>query len=143
MRASEPLKYLVKEMNGKLQVIFKHYPLPSHKNAEVAARGANDLISKKEKFQNHFFLLASLAAAKQGLFWEYHDHLWNNMRHLSESQLKKYAKIVGCDMNKWEEDFNSKQVKDQVEYERDLAVKIGVKGTPAFVVGGKVSTGWG
>lgn len=111
-------------MNGQVQVIFKHYPLPNHKLAKGAA-------------------IASLAAAKQGKFWEYHDELWNNMRYLSPAHLKNYAIKVGCNVEEWEKDFNSEEIKNQVEYEADLAVKLGITGTPAFVVENDVSTGWG
>eukprot|EP01091_Cochliopodium_minus_P007749 TRINITY_DN17638_c0_g1_i1.p1 TRINITY_DN17638_c0_g1~~TRINITY_DN17638_c0_g1_i1.p1 ORF type:complete len:258 (-),score=56.78 TRINITY_DN17638_c0_g1_i1:39-812(-) len=124
MRAAEPLKYLVKEMNGKLQVVFKHYPLPSHKRAEPAAR-------------------ASLAAARQGLFWEYHDELWLNMRYLTDGHLKQYAEKVGCNVEQWETDFNSEAIAQQVKYETNLGEKIGVHGTPAFMIGNRLESGWG
>ena len=111
-------------MNGQVQVIFKHYPLPTHRMAKGAA-------------------IASLAAAKQGKFWEYHDELWNNMGYLSPAHLKNYAAKVGCDVEQWEKDFNSEEIKQQVEYETQLSGKLGITGTPAFVIGGKVSVGWG
>lgn len=111
-------------MNGQVQVVFKHYPLPTHKLAKGAA-------------------IATLAAAKQGKFWPYHDELWNNMRYLSPAHLKNHALKVGCDIEQWEKDFNSEELKEQVEYEAALAEKLGMTGTPAFMIENEQNTGWG
>ena len=51
------LKKIVEESNGKVKLLFKQYPLPMHPKARDASK-------------------ATIAADKQGKFWEMHDLLF-------------------------------------------------------------------
>jgi protein-disulfide isomerase len=42
--------------------------------------------------------IASLAAQKQGKFWEMHDKMFENMRALKKDNLEAYAKELGLDV---------------------------------------------
>lgn len=60
VRAYPTVKQIMKDYEGKVQVYFKHFPLTQiHPNAQKAAE-------------------ASLCAADQGKFWEYHDKLFES-----------------------------------------------------------------
>ena len=59
----------------KVRVVFKHNPLPFHKDAPLAAQAAN-------------------AAGKQGKFWEMHDVLFKNQKKLKPENINAYAKEV-------------------------------------------------
>ncbi|MDP6626712.1 MAG: DsbA family protein, partial [Methanopyri archaeon] len=61
---------------NKVNVIFKHFPLGFHENAQKAAE-------------------ASECARDQGRFWEYHDILFDNQNNLGVSSLKGFAKDLG------------------------------------------------
>ena len=100
--------------------IYKQYPLPMHPNADPAAR-------------------ASLAAAKQGKYWEMHDELFKNSRNLSPETIKGLAEKLGLDTKKFEADMNSDEVKQQVADEIKQGNAAGVRGTPSFFINGKVS----
>lgn len=125
MRADEPLKYLSRKYPKDIQVIFKQNPIPSHKNAFHCA-------------------LATLAAARQNRFWDMHDLLFKNIRQLGRDKMEEYAKqIPGMNMTRFRKDMEDKTLSDQVEYERALGKKLGLTGTPGFVIGGKTQMGWG
>jgi len=123
MRVVEPMKYLARKYPKDVQIIFKQFPLPSHKNAFHAA-------------------LATGAAARQGKFWELHDLLFKNMRSLGLENMVVYAAQAGLDIVQFKKDMEDPTLKDQVEYERDLAQKLGITGTPGIMVGDKQQVGW-
>ena len=56
----------------EVKVVFKQFPLAMHKQAQSAA-------------------LASLAAHRQGKFWQYHDLLFENQKSLSEAKYTDLA----------------------------------------------------
>jgi protein-disulfide isomerase len=80
---------------------------------------------------------ASLAAGKQGKYWEMHDLLFKNNRALSTDNLKDYAKQLGLNVEQFEKDMNSPDVQTQIEQEMKEASAAEVRGTPTFFVDGK------
>jgi protein-disulfide isomerase len=108
---------LKKEYGDQIRVVFKNLPLSFHKHAELAARAAH-------------------AAGKQGKFWEMHDKLFANYRSLNEASIKGFAKEIGVNYAKWENDLNSESTQAKIEADKKLANKVGVRGTPNFFVNG-------
>jgi protein-disulfide isomerase len=123
-RVVEPAKAVARELGDKVQVIFKQNALEMHPNAFVSAA-------------------ASMAAYKQDKFWEMHDKLFQNQRNLSEPDLLVYAEELGLDMDQFKKDMNSPELKEQIEYERNLAAALGMRGTPGFFINGHKIVGWG
>jgi protein-disulfide isomerase len=113
---------VLKAYPNDVKFVFKQFPLVRiHPQATPAAK-------------------ASLAANKQGKFWEMHDKLFANQKQLDNESLKKYAEEIGLDMTKFEADMNSPEIAKQVEDEMKLANTNQVTGTPTlFVNGRKVS----
>jgi protein-disulfide isomerase len=108
----------------EVRVVFKHYPLPFHKQAEAASR-------------------AAIAAGKQGKFWEMHDLLFRYqkvMRGKSDQQMKEwsagFAEEMGLDVQQFEDDFDADSTGQQIEDDLALVEKLGIKGTPQFLVNG-------
>ena len=101
-----------------VKVVFKHYPLSFHKKALPAA-------------------LASLAAAEQGKFWEYHDELFLNQSSLSNQKYLEIAKDVGLDQEKFSKDFLRPSLRKKVEQDHADGKKAGVTGTPTIFVNGR------
>jgi protein-disulfide isomerase len=101
--------------------VFKHNPLPFHKDARGAAQ-------------------ASIAAQKQGKFWEYHDKLFANQKALSLPQLEGYAQELDLNMAKFKKDMNSAETASQIAADQKLAQDLQARGTPnSFVNGRQVS----
>ena len=104
-----------------VKFIMKQFPLRQiHPNADPAAR-------------------ASLAAGKQGKFWEMHDELFKNNRNLTPEGIKGIAEKLGLNTKKFEADMNSDEVKKQVDEELAQGQKVDVRGTPSFFINGKVA----
>ncbi len=85
--------------------------------------------------------LASMAAHKQGKFWEMHDKLFANMRALEDANLKAYAEEIGLDAAKFDADIKDAKLRLQIENEQKSAVALGQGGTPAFFINGKALSG--
>ena len=97
---------------------FHHQPLSFHKDARGAA-------------------IASIAAARQGAFWRYHDALFANQRQLNESDLMHYATELGLDLNRFRADLRDPAIAAAVDRDQKLANAVGATGTPGFFVNGR------
>lgn len=102
----------------EVKIVFKQFPLAMHKLAQSAA-------------------LASLAAHRQGKFWQYHDLLFENQKSLSEAKYVELAKKLGLDLERFNKDY--KAPINQQTLERDMADAqlAGVRGTPTIFVNGR------
>jgi protein-disulfide isomerase len=108
---------LMKEYDGKVRLVFRHYPLDFHPFAEKAAE-------------------AGACAADQGKFWELHNAMFSNQQKLAVDDLKGYAKTAGLDAAKFDKCLDSGEKKAQVEADQKAGNAAGVNGTPAFFVNG-------
>jgi len=113
--ASPHLKKIVEESNGKVKLIFKQYPLPGHPKAREAAK-------------------ATIAAHKQGKFWEMHDLLFENQDRLTTANLDDYAKKLGLDVKKFKADMQSKETEKKIEADIAEGHAAGVDSTPSIYV---------
>jgi protein-disulfide isomerase len=113
-----PLKELKNIYGDDVAVVFKHFPLDFHKEAFLAAE-------------------ASLAAAEQGKFWEYHDLLFENQKALKRTDLELYAQQLGLDMEKFKAALDTSKYKDQVNKDMAEGRRAGVQGTPSVYINGR------
>jgi len=117
------IKNIQKKMGEDLKFVFRNYPLEDlHPNALHAA-------------------IAAETAVAQGKFWEMHDMLYENQRHLDDSAIINYAREVGLDVKSFEKEFGSQSTVEKVEYDIETGNKAGVQGTPSFFVNGKFFDG--
>jgi protein-disulfide isomerase len=121
-RASPTLEGLQEIYSGALSVTFLHNPLSFHKHSRLAA-------------------IASMAAARQGHFWQMHDLLFQNQRLLARADLVGYAKRLGLDSARFSRDLDDGQLAEFVDRSRNIATAVGATGTPAFFVNGKILKG--
>lgn len=82
------------------------------------------------------------AAHKQGAYFKYHVAVMNYKGQKDEASLEKIAKDMGLDTKQMKKDAASPEIQDLLEKDMVLARKIGVNGTPAFVVGKTLIPGY-
>lgn len=85
--------------------------------------------------------MASMAAAEQGKFWEYHDKLFGSPGKLQRETLFQYAKDLGLDMARFEKALTSEKNKTLINADSAESISLGAGGTPAFFVNGKYLAG--
>jgi protein-disulfide isomerase len=101
-----------------VKIVFKHYPLTFHEQAMPAA-------------------LASMAAAEQGKFWEYHDQLFINQNSLGSAKYVEIAQNLGLDIKKFSLDMMRPSLRQKIEEDIAEAKRVGVTGTPTIFVNGR------
>jgi protein-disulfide isomerase len=120
-RAEPTVAQVMKAYPDKVRLVFRNYPLPFHQNARPAA-------------------LAALCANAQGKFWEYHDKLFA-AADLSAANLKKLAGETGLDQKKFDECLDKKTFDAAVTADTAAGSAVGVQGTPAFFINGRMLSG--
>ena len=70
----------------------------------------------------------------QGKYQQMHDALLNIDKRLDNKLVMDTAKSIGLNMPKLQKDMDSKTVTEMLDANRQLAEKMHLMGTPAFVV---------
>lgn len=84
----------------------------------------------------------ALAAGKQGKYYEYHVALMKFSAPKGDEAYEKIGKDVGLDTEKLRKDADSKEVRERIEKNISLSSDVGIRGTPAFVIGDSLSPGY-
>ena len=121
-RVNPTMKQIADTYGNKVRVVFKHNPLPFHKEAPLASE-------------------ASLAAHEQGKFWEMHDKLFENQKALTRPDLDRFAGEIGLDMSKFKADLDGNVFKKVVDADMAISAQFGVQGTPNFFINGRKLVG--
>ncbi|MGH1398734.1 MAG: DsbA family protein [Alphaproteobacteria bacterium] len=120
-RAIPDIQSVVKD-DAKVRFVFKEMPILGP-TSRVAASWA-------------------LAAHKQGKYFDYHVAIMEHRGPKNEEELSKLAEKLGLDADKMKEDANSEEIKKELEEDIAFAREIGINGTPAFIIGGKLYGGY-
>jgi protein-disulfide isomerase len=83
----------------------------------------------------------ALAAKMQGKYWEFHRGMLESQGQANEASALRMAEKVGADMARLKRDMASAEVKKEIEDTRALAQKLGIQGTPHFMVGDRIIPG--
>ncbi len=117
------VKQLRDRYGEKLRFVYRHFPLERiHPMAEPAAE------------------LAEYAAA-EGKFWEMHDALFEQQRHLSRGMLGKTAEGVGLDGRAAEVAMEDQAYGERIDRDVEGGKSSGVHGTPTFFINGALYEG--
>jgi protein-disulfide isomerase len=112
-------KQILQEYGDKVRLVYKHLPL-NPKSFPVAR--------------------ASYCAGEQNRFWEYHDALFIT-DNLTEENLNKIAEKINLNPLEFKACINSENSRRAVLKDLKEAKRIGLDGTPSFIINGKVFRG--
>jgi protein-disulfide isomerase len=84
---------------------------------------------------------AAQCAHEQGKFWEYHDKIMANQQKLSDDDLKQFATDISLDVEKFNACYTSGKFRADVQKDQTDGQKVGVSGTPAFLINGRFLSG--
>jgi protein-disulfide isomerase len=117
--AVKPLVDEIIKTNGeKVEFAYRHYPLPQHPLAQIAAEAAE-------------------AAGAQGKFWEMFDLIFASSETFTEPMLIDFAKQLKLDMNAFTGALTNGTYKSIVQSDVDAGNRIGIDATPTFFLNGK------
>jgi protein-disulfide isomerase len=103
------------EMDKRVRVVFQELP--------ILSKGSEDTAK------------AALAAKRQGKYWEFHQAMLSAKGQANEASSLKAAEGLGIDMEKFKADLKSAAVTEELDKMKALAKKMGISGTPHFLVG--------
>jgi protein-disulfide isomerase len=84
---------------------------------------------------------AALASAKQGKYQEFHLAIMGLRGAPSENAIFRVASRLGMDLERLRRDMQSPSIETQIQTNLQLARQVGVRGTPAFIVGDQLVPG--
>tara|TARA_B100002052_G_scaffold58070_1_gene51115 strand:- start:2794 stop:3477 length:684 start_codon:yes stop_codon:yes gene_type:complete len=119
------------------------------KSLDAITRLLNSELSLKVSFRDYPILSASskfaakaaLAAKKQGKYFELHSELLNVKGNLSEEKILEMAKNIDIDVAKLKIDMEDPEIAVIIQNNENLAKKLNIRGTPTFIINGKLYAG--
>jgi protein-disulfide isomerase len=112
------LEQLLEKYPADVRVVFKNFPIRSHKFAIPAA-------------------LAALAAGRQDKFWEFHDELFKNYNRLNDQKIQEIGTQLGLDQTKFIQDQKSPIETARIQKDYEEGLRLGVRGTPTIFINGR------
>jgi protein-disulfide isomerase len=114
------LKQLLAQ-DPKVRLVYKEFPI----------LGPESLVASR----------AALAARAQGKYQPFHDALMSATGPLTKAEVLRIAGSVGLDVAALEKAMASPDIDRALEKNRALASALGLRGTPAFVIGTEIVPG--
>ncbi|WP_439659498.1 DsbA family protein [Lentzea sp. HUAS TT2] len=128
-RAAYPgVEKLREEYGDRVTFVMRYFPVPSHRNAELAATVVE-------------------AAGKQGKLEAMYKRMYETQANWGDQQVSHretffgFARELGLDMTKFEADVNDPATLERVLKDRKDGTTVGVQGTPTFFINGSKFTG--
>lgn len=112
------LEQVLERYPQSVKIVFKNFPIRSHKFASKAA-------------------VAALAADRQGKFWEFHDELFKNYRQLNEEKIEEIADALQLDKAQFEKDKEDPFLWQRVKHDYNEGIKLGIRGVPTVFINGR------
>jgi len=122
-RAQTTLAQVMARYGDRVKLVYRHFPIDQlHPQARRAAE-------------------AAVCANDQGKFWAYHDQLYAAGADASPDRLKALAQAAGLNIQAFDQCLSSGKQQQAVQKDVDEAVRLGIGGTPAFIINGRWLSG--
>jgi len=119
-QAAPAVKLVLERFGGRVRFVFRHFPVESaHPHAMHAAQAAE-------------------AAGGQRKFWQMHDLLFENQRHLEMTNLRSYAQRLELDMPRFIAEMDDEIYLQRVREHMRSGAQSHVRGTPTFYINGVI-----
>lgn len=116
------IRSVVSRYSESVRFIYRDFPLPDHPDAELAAQ-------------------AGYCAAEQGVFWNFHDKVFQNQDDLSRANLINLAVKSGVAQEKFLVCLGSQAAAKEVKEDTRAGRAAGVVGTPTWFINGYRAAG--
>jgi protein-disulfide isomerase len=121
-------KEVLKQYGDKVRFYYKNYPLPFHPWAKPGAIAVE--CAKQQKPE---------------AYWTLYSSYFENQGQITADNLKEkstgFLANSGIDMAKWNDCFDNKKTAPQVEAQMQEGSSVGVRGTPGFIINGRLVSG--
>ena len=107
---------------NQIRFVYRDLPLPMHPEAVPSAEAAD-------------------CAGEQGAFWQFHDALFSSKYSLGRAGYEQYAADLGLDTAAFTTCLDDHRYQAEVQADAADAAKLGLNGTPSFVINGRILIG--
>lgn len=127
--SAQPIvKQLLNDYSGKVNLVFRHFPLPQHQNALLAAEAAE-------------------AAGEQGKFFEMTDKLYENQKDWSENNnplqlFVSYAQELKLNLEQFSSAVTTNKYHQKIMADKNDGLSLGINSTPTFFINGQKMNGF-
>ncbi len=126
-QAAYPILKTMLAKHADMQLVWRDFPLPNHKNAMLAARAVN-------------------AAGRQGQFWQMNGKLYETQTDWSESDKARdlfigYARDFGLNLDQFKLELDIADIAARIAQDLAGANELGVNATPTLYFNGVKYTG--
>ncbi len=121
-RAQTVVEEILQRYSGKVRFVHLDYPLDGHPEAVPAARAAR-------------------CAGEQGRFWDFHRSMMSRPGPLDTADLRGRAATLKLDKDKFHACLASDKYAEEIQAEFRLGTELGVSGTPAYFINGRMLSG--
>jgi len=104
-----------------LKISFRDYPILSP-SSRIAAK-------------------AALASREQGKYFKFHSALMSMQGNLNKDMIFSIASNLNIDIDKLKKDMKKIEIEEIIEQTKSLARKLDIRGTPTFIINGKIYAG--
>jgi protein-disulfide isomerase len=119
-QAAPAVKLVLERFGARIRFAWRHYPVEAaHPHAMHAAQAAE-------------------AAGGQGKFWQMHDLMFENQRHLKLTNLREYAQRLELDMPRFIAEMDDEIYLQRVREHMESGARSHVRGTPTFFINGVI-----
>ncbi|MEM9189009.1 MAG: thioredoxin domain-containing protein [Myxococcota bacterium] len=120
-RLTPTLEQIENQYGQDVRLVFKHNPLPFHRQAMGAAEAAMEVRAQRGDQR----------------FWEMHDRLFRNQDKLEPAQLEQMAQRLGANLTRYRRAIQNQTHRPAIEADQALARGIGATGTPSTFINGR------
>lgn len=121
------IKEILATYQDRITFVVRYFPIPSHPNAELAARAAQ-AAANQDRFAEMYTLL-----------FENQD-AWGHRREAQTETFVGYARTLGLDLDRFQRDLDDPATAARVARDRADGESAGVQGTPTFFLNGRQLT---
>ncbi len=118
VRVAPTLGDIEQRFHGRLRLVWRNYPLPSHDRARPAARAA----------------LEAFAQGGSEQFWKLHDFFYSPQADLSDSGFGRAGSKLQLDPARLQQAARSRQYDAQIDADMAAGDAAGIEGTPAVFI---------
>ena len=105
----------------KVKIVFVEYPILSNSSLSAA--------------------IASLAARNQNKYFEFHTKLMKHNGEIDDKLLLSFAEELKINIKQLKSDFSDEKLMLIINKNREIANRLNLRGTPAFIIGNKIYPG--
>ncbi len=109
---------ILKKNPKTVRLVFKHFPLSSHRYSVKAA-------------------MAAMVAKTEQKFWPFHDALFKNHSKLNDQKIDEIVKELKLDPAAFDKKMKDPTILNQIRQDYKQGLNAGVSGTPTLYINGK------